>query len=30
MKPQKLIKETNLYFPKVVRMKMPGSVTGQN
>ena len=29
MKPQKLIKEVNLYFPKVVRMKMPDTGNGQ-
>jgi hypothetical protein len=29
MKPQKLVKELNIYFPKVVRMKMPISGKGQ-
>jgi hypothetical protein len=29
MKPQKLLKELNVYFPKVVRMKMPAMAAGQ-
>jgi hypothetical protein len=29
MKPQKLIKEVNIYFPKVVRMKMPAAGYGK-
>jgi hypothetical protein len=29
MKPQKLVKEVNIYFPKVVRMKMPAMGNGR-
>ena len=29
MKPQKLVKELNIYFPKIVRMKMPVTENGQ-